>query len=611
MTRVHIVYAAVLVLAMASAALAQGVPQSITYQGKLTDALGQPVNGPQDMRFVLFSGQTTPPGTVLWDSGHMTVPVVGGVFTVALGTPVHPIDSSTLSGGNVWIEVSVGSEVLPRTQFTASPFALRAEALNLPFSGTANTGLTAFSVDNDGSGYGIYAHSQGGYGLYGDSDGGSAAGVFGTAASSYGVQGASASKYGVYGTGSQGVRGLNPTSGNYGYLGNADFGAYGKNNTSGNYGHLGSLDFGVFGYAAGSKNRAVYGINSTGTEAWLVGSDSAVSGYAVSPASYGFRGSGPFAGVYGTGGHYGIHGSTLEPAGVGVYGEGWTGVSGWGQDRGVTGRGIIGLEGLGDQMGVFGNDLGADGWAGFFSGRGTFLGRLGVGLSTPAKMLHVQESVAGDISYALKLDNQDPTLNKSGTGILFSVGGSGDARGKGALVYQCTQTWNRGDFHFLQDTTADEGNCTIGNAVMTIRNDGRVGIKTTNPQYDLHVNGSVAGVGAYNNLSDLRLKSDVRALPDALAQVMRLQGVSFSWRRDEHPELNFSKGRHLGFIAQEVEKVLPEAVSKDGNGLYSVAYDSVIPVLVEAVKTQQQQIESQQKRLEDLERLVAELASRR
>jgi hypothetical protein len=49
--------------------------------------------------------------------------------------------------------------------------------------------------------------------------------------------------------------------------------------------------------------------------------------------------------------------------------------------------------------------------------------------------------------------------------------------------------------------------------------------------------------------------------------------------------MNFSDGKQIGFIAQEVEKALPELVTTDTNGYKSVAYANVVPVLVEAVKT--------------------------
>ena len=52
-----------------------------------------------------------------------------------------------------------------------------------------------------------------------------------------------------------------------------------------------------------------------------------------------------------------------------------------------------------------------------------------------------------------------------------------------------------------------------------------------------------------------------------------------------------NEGRHLGFVAQEVEKVLPNIVKKDHQGIRSVNYEAIIPVLVEAVKEQKNKIQ--------------------
>jgi len=70
--------------------------------------------------------------------------------------------------------------------------------------------------------------------------------------------------------------------------------------------------------------------------------------------------------------------------------------------------------------------------------------------------------------------------------------------------------------------------------------------------------------------------------------------------------LNFNQGRNLGFIAQEIKEVFPEVVSQDSKGYYSVAYSNVVPVLVEAMKEQQQTIAQLQTQLQKNE---AELAS--
>ncbi|MEO8435368.1 MAG: tail fiber domain-containing protein, partial [Pyrinomonadaceae bacterium] len=104
-----------------------------------------------------------------------------------------------------------------------------------------------------------------------------------------------------------------------------------------------------------------------------------------------------------------------------------------------------------------------------------------------------------------------------------------------------------------------------------------VGVGTTSPGYKLHVNGTVAGVGPYVDASDLRYKRDIRAIPGALSKVLSLRGVTFDWRREEFPALNFASGRQVGFVAQEVERVVPEAVVRDTEGFRSVAYSHLTP----------------------------------
>nr|BDT27755.1 hypothetical protein BHI3_12210 [Bacteriovorax sp. HI3] len=115
-------------------------------------------------------------------------------------------------------------------------------------------------------------------------------------------------------------------------------------------------------------------------------------------------------------------------------------------------------------------------------------------------------------------------------------------------------------------------------------NGGSVGIGTSSPSYTLHVNGSVAGTSAYNNLSDVRLKKNIGLIPNSLDKVLQLNGVFYHWRTAEYPEKKFSNRQEMGVIAQQVEKVFPEAISTDRDGVKSVAYSMLIAPIINSIK---------------------------
>jgi hypothetical protein len=148
---------------------------------------------------------------------------------------------------------------------------------------------------------------------------------------------------------------------------------------------------------------------------------------------------------------------------------------------------------------------------------------------------------------------------------------------------------------------------------------GGVGINTNSPSpYTLRVNGSV-GATSFTTLSDERYKENIATFPDALETILNLRGVTFDWKQKDFPDMDFSNQRQIGFIAQEVEKVLPELVSTDSKGYKAVAYANVVPVLVEAVKTLKKQKEAEVAELKAknaelearLERLEAALRSQK
>ena len=130
---------------------------------------------------------------------------------------------------------------------------------------------------------------------------------------------------------------------------------------------------------------------------------------------------------------------------------------------------------------------------------------------------------------------------------------------------------------------------------------GDVGIGTTSPNYTLDVRGTIGNNTTLYH-SDRRWKKDIAPLNDALKSITCLRGVSYKWKQDEFPEMNFPSGRQIGLIAQEVESVVPEVVNTANDGYKSIDYARLIAVMTEAIKTQQEQIENLKSRIEDLEK---------
>jgi hypothetical protein len=112
--------------------------------------------------------------------------------------------------------------------------------------------------------------------------------------------------------------------------------------------------------------------------------------------------------------------------------------------------------------------------------------------------------------------------------------------------------------------------------------------------------GGVYATSSLQFTSDRVFKKDILPLLDSLDVVKKLDGVSYLFRAAEYPGKNFEKDKQIGFIAQDVERVLPEVVRTHEDGHKSISYMSVIPVLVEAVKEQNDIIEEQESWIDGL-----------
>ena len=90
-------------------------------------------------------------------------------------------------------------------------------------------------------------------------------------------------------------------------------------------------------------------------------------------------------------------------------------------------------------------------------------------------------------------------------------------------------------------------------------------------------------------------------ISNSLGKLMMLQGVNYSWKTAEYPNMYFNDRVQIGFLAQDLEKIFPEMVFTDDAGYKSIDYTRLTPVLVETIKEQQKQIDNLVKRVEKIE----------
>ncbi len=181
--RAIVAAAAAMLSVCASTASAQQIGSAFTYQGQLKTS-GQPASGPFDMQFRLFSAATG--GNQIGSTVSVAnIAVTGGLFNTSLDFGFDAID-----GQRRWLEISVKADaqvsyttLTPRQELSATPYALSAERLNLPFIqadasgiGIGTSGL--FHIFQEASGHAIAGQSSG-----------SGAGIFGMSTSVNGTAG--------------------------------------------------------------------------------------------------------------------------------------------------------------------------------------------------------------------------------------------------------------------------------------------------------------------------------------------------------------------------------------------------------------------------------------
>lgn len=263
----------------------------------------------------------------------------------------------------------------------------------------------------------------------------------------------------------------------------------------------------------------------------------------------------------------------------------------------------------------------------------TFTGSVGIG--TPATTTPLAIVPPSDIASIFV--NNDGTQGHMGA-IMFNSGysqkwtvGAGDTIGAarnfiisessgGDYFPQYVFNSGAGSANAALDMLNDAGTSSIRLSTYQdsyLVSSGNFGVGTATPSLKLFVQGTAGGTSAWSNTSDARLKKNIAPIADALALVEQMQGVRFAWRKPEERSVARSLKLPLdepqvGFIAQDLRKVLPEAVAVSGDNerLLSVSESKVVPVLVEAVKKLAAMNESQVAEIHKLQGRVSALERR-
>ena len=188
-------------------------------------------------------------------------------------------------------------------------------------------------------------------------------------------------------------------------------------------------------------------------------------------------------------------------------------------------------------------------------------GNIGIGVATPARRLHVY----------------DATTSGAGPFVVDQFAASG---------FTDTVTLFRGGQAASSAWSACYMQSSSGaNNIFYVRGDGYVW--------------AANDITAF---SDERVKTNLQKIEGALDKVSNINGYTFT-RTDYTSEEDRDK-RHVGVIAQEIQKVLPELVHEDDKGMLSVAYGNMTALLIEALKEERQKREALEKRLERLEKIL-------
>jgi hypothetical protein len=253
--------------------------------------------------------------------------------------------------------------------------------------------------------------------------------------------------------------------------------------------------------------------------------------------------------------------------------------------------------------------------ASFYSNDLYYRSTNGNGATGWSRIALYNNSYSGDLYASVFRDSDNPTnyyLEANGSSQLYRLRMgpyAGSTSSGNQVALEIMNTGGTGDSNVAAMSFHCSGTYGLH---MHLRHDSYFGIggwsASTWRWYVQTSTGDMTAAGNVTAYSDIRLKENIKPLENCVTKIMKLNGVSFNWKN--LPDIVGNPGKKdYGIIAQEVEKVFPEVIhesaheSPDGDKYKTVAYDKLVPVLLEAIKEQQNDINNLKQQIKELKSL--------
>ena len=539
-------------------------PSKMNYQAVIRNISGDPIkNTNVSIEISILKGSSS--GPTVFTETYSASTNAFGLVNLGIGSN-NPTGFSAIdwSDGLYFIKLKVNGTEMGTSQLLSVPYALYAKEAGNTGGGISNWQKTGNNIYYNNGNVGINASNPQSK-LCINENGGSFYTIFVSNEQDNGtglrIHSSGSSGNGIY-TKSTGVSG----TGIWGRAENTS-----GSNIGGRFEAWGTSGWGVYGLATGTSGRGVYGeannssISTKNYGGYFVAKGG--NGRGVYGEATGTDGIGVYGNALGTSGN-GVYGEAAGSSGNGVYGfaYGSSGKGVYGNATGTSGFGVYGIASGSKGNGVYGQSEGSDGqgiygYASGYSGKGVY-------------------------GFA---HNSGSTANYGG---YFVANGFG-VYGKASAIYGSgVYGFEEGTYGYgiYGETTGSNGTGVHGSAKGT----SGIGVSGWGSLNDFYAYGPGTN---YASSSSKRWKNDVQTMDSVLIKLANLRGVYFNWDEDHG-------GRHdLGFIAEEVGEYFPEVVSFDPDApIYATGmdYGKMTPVLLQAIKEQQEIIEKLQQAIDEL-----------